>query len=290
LLALGHGPSSGARAELAALDQQLCSAPGVAFTEALLLELRDPEDRGPIADLLALVSSHSGRVLGPDLSVYQVSRRERIPPGSGAAVRTEVEAWARAFGLGELELYASSVAGGRVVGLATEPPSVVLGWGVVAPLGPFQRQELARALYAQSRQLGVLTELEESDVPGLVAALCNLGGAGLTAPHYARQAEYERQLGRVLPRKIRKTLPNAAEAVRASGTDIASWVGAALRSLDRVAALAVGDISVVLAPAPLSDRQSLAPAPPTERTRRLAGFVLGPEFEALRRRCGVIRT
>jgi hypothetical protein len=167
---------------------------------------------------------------------------------------------------------------------------VVLGFGVVAPLGPFQRQELARALYAQSRGLGVLSELEESDVPGLVAALCQLGGVTLDAPHYARQADYERHLGRVLPRKIRKALPAAAEAVRAGGVDIAAWAGAARRSLDRAAAQAVGDLSVVLSPLPPSDRESPTPAPPTERTRRLASFMLAPAFDALRRRCGVIRT
>ncbi|HVZ31827.1 MAG TPA: hypothetical protein VG963_05345, partial [Polyangiaceae bacterium] len=291
LLALGYGgPSSGARAELAALDQQLCTRPSLVFGADLLGELRDPNDSGPVCDLLALVASHLGRALGPELSLYKVSRRERILPGSGAPVREEVQAWAHAFGLGELELYASGVAHGHVVALATEPTSVVLGFGVVAPLGPFQRQELARALYAQSRGLGVLTELEESDVPGLVAGLCQLGGVALDAPHYARQADYERHLGRVLPRKIRKALPAAAEAVRAGGVDIAAWASAARRSLDRAAALAVGDLSVVLSLAPPSDREAPMPAAPTERTRRLASFMLAPAFDTLRRRCGVIRT
>lgn len=287
LVALGHGPSSGARAELAALDQRICSTPSVAWTPELLLELADPEDQGPIAQLLALVAPHLTRALGPDLKTFQVTRRERIPPSSGLPIRNEVAAWVGALGLGDFELYQSGVAADRIVALATEPLSVILGSRVTAPLGPFQRQELVRALYALSRQRGVLTQLDELEVAALVVALCHLGGVTLAAPNYARQGDFQRQLDRVLPRKLRKMLPDFAAGVQQNESDVGNWVRAALSSLDRAATIVVGDISLVLSDSPAAERSSSTPAPPTERTRRLASFVLAPEFEALRRRAGV---
>jgi len=287
LVALGHGPSSGARAELAALDQRICTTPSVAWTPELLAELADPEDQGPIAQLLALVAPHLTRALGPDLKTFQVTRRERIVPSSGLPIRNEVAAWVGALGLGDFELYQSGVAADRIVALATEPLSVILGSRVTAPLGPFQRQELVRALYALSRQRGVLTQLDELEVAALVVALCSLGGVSLPAPNYARQGDFERQLSRVLPRKLRKVLPDYALGVQQNELDVARWVRTALASLDRAATIVVGDISLVLSDSPAAERSGSAPAPPTERTRRLASFVLAPEFEALRRRAGV---
>jgi hypothetical protein len=287
LIALGQGPSSGARAELAALDQRLATTPSVAWTPELLLELTDPEDHGPIAALLELAAPHLVRALGPDLKTFQVTRRERIAPSSGLPVRSEVAAWVGALGLGDFELYQSPVSAERIVALATEPLSIILGSRVTAPLAPFQRQELVRALFALRRQLGVLTQLDEIDVAALIVALCNLAQQPLSAPNYARQADFERQLNRVLPRKVRKLLPERAQAVRTAGVDVGFWIGAALSSLDRAAAIAVGDISLVLADRPPAERAPSTLAPPNDRTRRVASFVLSPGFQWLRQRFGV---
>ncbi|HKO95228.1 MAG TPA: tetratricopeptide repeat protein, partial [Polyangiaceae bacterium] len=278
LVALGHGPSSGARAELAALDQRICTTPSVAWTPELLSELADPADQGPIAQLLALVAPHLTAALGPDLKTFQVTRRERILPSSGLPIRNEVAAWVGALGLGDFELYQSAVAADRIVALATEPLSVILGSRVTAPLGPFQRQELVRSLYALSRQRGVLTQLDELEVAALVVALCQLGQVTLAAPNYARQGDFERQLSRALPRKVKKLLPDYALGVQQGESDVAGWVRTALTSLDRAATLVVGDISLVLSDSSAAERSGSVPAPPTERTRRLASFVLAPEF------------
>jgi tetratricopeptide (TPR) repeat protein len=287
LIALGQGPSSGARAELAALDQRLATTPSVAWTPDLLLELADPDDQGPVAALLELAAPHLVRALGPDARTFQVTRRERIPPSSGLPVRSEVAAWVGALGLGDFELYQSPVSAERIVALATEPLSIILGARVTAPLAPFQRQELVRALFALRRQQGVLTQLDEIDVAALIVALCNLAQQPLSAPNYARQADFERQLNRVLPRKVHKLLPERAQALRSAGVDVGRWVGAALSSLDRAAAIAVGDISLVLADRPPAERAQSTPAPPNDRTRRLASFVLSPGFQWLRQRFGV---
>jgi hypothetical protein len=286
LLALGQGPSSGARAELAALDQRLAATPSVAWTPELLRELADPEDRGPIAELLELLAPHLVRALGPDLKTFQVTRRERILPSSGLPVRSEIAAWVGALGLGEFELYQSPVNAERIVALATEPLSIIIGSRVGAPLAPFQRQELVRALFALRRHQGALTQLDEIDVAALIVAACKLAQTPLAAPSYSRQGDFERQLARVLPRKVRKLLPERCQALHQANVDVVRWVSAALSSLDRAAALTVGDISLVLADRPPLDRQS-TPAPPSERTRRVASFVLSPGFQWLRQRFGV---
>ncbi|MEY4548761.1 MAG: hypothetical protein RL685_4956, partial [Pseudomonadota bacterium] len=287
LLALGHGPSSGARAELAALDQRLAIVSSLAWPSELLAELTDPEDQGPIAELLALLAPHLVRALGPDLKTFQVGRRERLLPNAVSPVHSEAAAWAGALGLGELEVYQSQLNTDRIVALATEPLSIIIGSSVSAPLTPFQRQELVRSLYALRRQQGVLTQLDEIDVAALIVAACNLAEQPLNAPKYARQADFERQLGRVLPRKVRKQLPERAQALRAAEVDVGRWVSAALSSLDRAAAVVVGDISLVLADRPPVDHGQSHPAPPNERTRKVASFVLSPGFQSLRQRCGV---
>lgn len=129
-------------------------------------------------------------------------------------------------------------------------------------------------------------QLDEIDVAALIAAACNLAEQPLTAPRYARQADFERQLGRVLPRKVRKLLPERAQAIRAAEADVGRWVSAALSSLDRAAAAVTGDISLVLADHPPTETGPSNPAPPSERTRKLASFVLSPGFQRLRQLCG----
>jgi hypothetical protein len=227
------------------------------------------------------------KALGPTLKTFHVGRRERVSASSGSALRNEVAAWIGAFQLRDFELYVSPIAGERIAALATEPVSVIIGSRVTAPLGPFQRQELARSLYALRRGLGVLTQLEELEIAALVVALCNLAGVQLALPSYARQRDFERQLGKVLPRKVRQQLPELVTSIADAATSVPQWVRAALASLDRAAAVAVGDASVVVSELPLA-HEPLARAAPlaSERTRRLLRFVLSPRFEAMRQSVG----
>jgi hypothetical protein len=51
--------------------------------------------------------------------------------------------------------------------------------------------------------------------------------------------------------------------------------------------MVTGDISLVLADAPPSEHAPGKPAPPNERTRKLASFVLSADFQRLRQRFGV---
>lgn len=286
LVALGHGHSVN-KSELMTLERRLSTVPPVALDDDVLAELADPEDTGPIPRLLSLVAPYIEKALGPTLKTFQVGRRDRVSASSGSHVRNEIAAWVGAFQLGDFELYLSPVTGERIATLATEPVSVIIGPRVAAPLGPFQRQELARSLYAVRRGLGVLTQLDELEIAALVVALCNLAGVQLTLPSYARQRDFERELGKVLPRKVKQQLPGLVRPIADAETSVAQWVRAALASLDRAAAVAVGDASVIVPELPLA-QEPLARAAPlaSERTRRLLRFVLSPRFEAMRQSVG----
>jgi tetratricopeptide (TPR) repeat protein len=283
LVALGHEQQA-SRAELVSLERRISTLPPQPVPNDVLAELADPDDRGPVPDLLALVAPYLAEAFGPPRHAFALNRRERISERSGEPLRDEIAAWVNAFGLGEFDLYLSPVPSERLVVLGTQPLTVIAGASVSVPLGPFQRLALARSLYAARRGLSPLIVLEESDVIALIAALCSVAGVELNGPRPVRQRDFERQLLELLPRKTRKQLHEQARPVRDAQASLAIWVRAASMSLDRAAAVAVGDASVILADAPARE---LASAAQEERARRLLGFMLSPEFEAMRQRFGV---
>jgi hypothetical protein len=283
LVALGHDQDAG-RAELVSLERRISTLPPQPVPNDVLAELADPDDRGPVPDLLALVAPYLAEAFGPPRQAFALSHRERISERSGEPLRDEIGAWVKAFGLGEFDLYLSPVPSERLVVLGTQPLTVIAGASVSAPLGPFQRLALARSLYAARRGLSPLIVLEESDVLALIAALCSVAGVELPGPRPPRQRDFERQLLELLPRKTRKRLHEQARPVRDTQANIETWVRAASMSLDRAAAVAVGDASVILAD---TDARELASAAQEERARRLLGFMLSPEFEGMRQRFGV---
>jgi hypothetical protein len=283
LVALGHAQDA-SRAELVSLERRISTIPPATLSNDVLAELADPDDRGPVPDLLALVAPYLSEAFGPPRQAFALSRRERISARSGEPLRDEIAAWVRAFGLSDFDLYHSPVPSERLVVLGTEPLTVIAGASVGAPLGPFQRLSLARSLYAARRGLSPLLQLEEADVLALIGALCSVAGVELSGPAPARQRDFERQLIEALPRKTRKRLHEQARPVRDVQASHDQWVRAASASLDRVAAVAVGDASVILADAPTAELASPAQA---ERARRLLSFMLSPAFEGLRQRFGV---
>jgi tetratricopeptide (TPR) repeat protein len=283
LVALGHEESA-SRAELVSLERRISTIPPLPVSNDVLAELAHPEDRGPVSELFALVAPYLAEGFGPPRQAFALSRRERISARSGEPLRDEIAAWVRAFGLGEFDLYLSPVASERLVVLGLQPLTVIAGASVSAPLGPFQRLSLARSLYAARRGLSPLIVLDQQDVLALIAALCSVAGVELGGPIPARQRDFERQLIGLLPRRTRKRLHEQARPVREVQASLDVWVRAASMSLDRVAAVAVGDASVILADTPARELGSPAHE---ERARRLLSFMLSPEFESMRQRFGV---
>lgn len=286
LVALGEGTPDIDR-ELSILDQRVSRVPAIAIDPRALPDLCDPEDIGPIPDLMSAMASTFTEALGPGLAALGVTKRDRVDPRAGLPVRNEIAAWAGALGVGDFELYVGGQDDAGVYGIATEPPSIVIGRAVHAPLAPAQRQAVARELFALKRGSTILRFREPNDIAALIVASCRIGGYEVPAPAYAMLGEFQRQLAKETSRKVKKVLPELALRVAQSGRDPVSWVRAATSSLDRLAAIAAGDVSWVLSGGPLVRGQPTQSLEARERAGRLLGFVLSPTYLTLRQHLGM---
>jgi hypothetical protein len=210
-----------------------------------------------------------------------------VDPRAGVPVRNEVVAWAGALGIKEIDVYVGGRNPRGVYGVATEPPSLVVGPGITAPLSPIARQAVARELFALQRGTTVLGHREPSDVTALIVAACKLANVEIDVTPFAMLAEFQRQLASEMPRRVRKMLPELAAAIAHSRRDPLSFYRAATSSLDRMAAVAAGDVSWVLAGDASSRGRPAASVEGQERARRLISFVLSPSYLALREKLGM---
>jgi cellulose synthase operon protein C len=285
LIALGV-TSDAVEQELSRIDQRVANVPRIAIDDDSLPTLADPADRGPIAELMRALATTICEELGPSLAAFGVTKKERVDPRLGLPIRNEIAAWAGALGVGEFELYVGGRDADAVIAIASETPAIVLGSGVTAPLSPRHRQAVARELFALRRGTTVLRHREPTEIGALVVAACRLGEVTLQAPAYAMLAEFQRSLGKA-PRRVRKLLPELARAVESSGQDPLAWCRAAVSSLDRMATIAAGDVSWVLA-AGGRERGALGLSDEAAaRARRLLSFVLSPGYLELREKLGM---
>lgn len=286
LVAVGEGTPE-IDHELEILDQRVARLPQIAIDERALPELCDPDDYGPVGELIALAAPTIAEALGPGLAALGVGRKQRVDPRSGLPLRNEVAAWAGALGVGDFDLFVGGTDEHGVCGVAAERPAIVLGARVTAPLSPTHRQQLARELFALRRGATILRHRDASDVAAIVVAIARLVGVEIPSQRYALLGEFERQLGRSLPRKLRKPLADQAERVRQEGQDPHGWVAAATSSLDRMAAIAAGDVSHVLAADPSGRGRLGASLEAQQRAARLLVFVLSPSYLTLREQLGM---
>lgn len=287
LVAVGRAEGN-VEKELAELDARVAKVPQVSVDEATIAVIGDPADQGPIARLFSTIAEHVAEALGPSLQGLGVGKKERIDPRAGLPIRNEIAAWAGALGLGEFEVYVGGPDPDGVQGIAAEVPALVVGAGVKAPLSSRHRQAIARELFALRRGIGVVRTRDETTVAAIVVAACNLAEVPIQAPPYAMLGEVQRQLGKALSRKTKKVLPDLCRDVVATGQDPKAWSRAALASMYRMAAIAAGDVSLVLSDALGKPRGELAPlVSRDDRARRLIGFVLSPHYLELRRRLGM---
>jgi hypothetical protein len=284
LVALGAG-SPEIDAELEALDLRVAHVPQIAVRVEDLPELTDPEDGGPIAALMREIAPGLAEVLGPRAQTFGVTKTDRIDPRSGLPLRNEVAAWAGALGVGDFDLFVGGSDPELIVAVRTEKPAVVIGAAIGAPLCVRHRQVLARELFSVVRGTSILRHRSPTDIAALIVAACHVGGHAVDSPAYAMLGDLERQLGR-LPKRYRKALPVLGAAVAAQGQDPLDWVRAANCSLDRMATLAAGDVSHVVA----GDEPRGGPQLSVESRRRLErvlAFALSPEYLLLRERLGM---
>ncbi len=287
LVALGRG--TGAILEqLTELDARAARVPQITIDAQVLAALGDPGDAGPVTRLLEALGETIAEALGPSKDALNVGRKERVDARSGLPLRNDIAAWVGAMGLGEFELYV----GGRdplgIQGVGGEIPSLVVGPNVKSPLTPEARQAIAREVFALKRGTTVVRTRDEATIASIVVAACNLAGLRLESPPFAILGDVQRQLDKAISRKVRKLLPELCQPVVASNLDVRAWAKASQRSLDRMAAIACGDVSIVLADVLSSPRNDLRrQISNNERAERLLRFVLSPQFLELRNRLGM---
>jgi hypothetical protein len=284
LVALGAG-SPEIDVELEALDLRVAHVPQIAVHVEDLPELADPEDTGPITELMREIAPGLAETLGPRAQTFGVTKADRIDPRSGLPLRNEIAAWAGALGVGDFDLFVESSQPELIVAVPTEKPVIIVGAMVTSPLSIRHRQVLARELFAVVRGTSILRHRDPTDIAALIVAACHVGGHAIDSPPYAILADLERQLGR-LPKRYRKALPILGAAIAAEGHDPMDWVRAANCSLDRMATIAAGDVSHVLA----GDGPRGGPQLSTEsrkRLERVLAFALSPEYLLLRERLGM---
>lgn len=283
-----NGPDPGLEQALAQLASGKPRAPQLAMTEVLLRRVLAPGDEGPHAQLFALLGPTIAEALGPTVATLGVTKRERVDPRSGVAVRNEIAAWAGAFGIADFELYIGGKDPQGVQGVPGEPPALVVGGGVTAPLTPLVRSRVARELLGISRGTVITRWRDDTALAALVVAACNLAKVQIDSPPYAILAEVERSLGKALGRRTRNAIEPVCRALAQSGVDTKTWVSRAIASQHRMSAIASGDVSVVLADAfGLTPTDLVRVAREDLRCAELFRFALTPDYFDIRRLLGL---
>ena len=262
--------------------------PQIAVGDTILRAMLASGDEGPIADLFMQLGPTLVEALGPTLQGSGVGRRDKVDPRSGLALRNEIAAWAGAFGVREFELYVGGSDPLGVQGIPGNPPSLVVGAGINAPMTPVARARVARELLGIVRGTTVVRLRDDTTMAAIVVAACKIGHVPIQHPPYAVLAEIERLVGKAIARRTRKLLPQLCEAIVSRGADARSWSRRALASQDRVAVIASGDPTVVLSDIFGVSDGNLAPVVNgNPRAEELLRFVLSPQFLELRRALGL---
>jgi len=137
----------------------------------------------------------------------------------------------------------------------------------------------------------VLRSRDATTIAAIVVAACRLAEVAFDSPAYAVLAEIEKQVSKAISRKNRKLLPEICHRVSASRVEPQAWSKRGLASLDRVQALAAGDVTPVLADVLGASEGRLSAAALTDpRAAELLRFVLSPLYLELRRALGLENT
>jgi tetratricopeptide (TPR) repeat protein len=287
LVALGRN-DAGVSDELVKIDKRVPARPQIALDAPALAEIADPGDTGPIAELMALMAETVSLALGPSLASLNVGKRERIDPRGGHPLRVAISEWMGALGFGDFDLYIGGPDPEGVSGVAGEQPALVLGASITAPLNAKARSAVAREVFALRRGITAVRTRDDAAIASLVVASCQEAGFNVPAPQYAVFGEVSRAIHKEIPRKVKKVIPDVCQRITSSGQDAREWAQAARRSIDRMAVIAAGDVSIVLSDvlgAPRAQLEGLVAD--NERGMRLLGFVLSPSYLELRKKLGM---
>jgi pSer/pThr/pTyr-binding forkhead associated (FHA) protein len=275
--------------ELASIDAKLPGKPQIVLDGRALAEIADPDDNGPVAELFAVIAETVTLALGPSLEGLGVGRKNRLDPKGGPPLRLAVAEWMGALGFDtDFELYVGGPSPLGVQGVAGEVPALVIGPEVTAPLTPITRSAVAREVFALRRGICALRRSDDAAIASCVIAVCAECGFNLPNPGYAVFGEVSRIVHKEISRKVKKAAQDVCQRFVQSGQDPRAWAAAARRSIDRMAAIAAGDVSIVLSEVLGAPKNELAPrVRESDRARSLLTFVLSPGYLELRKKLGM---
>lgn len=245
-VALG-GPDGSSEQMIALLASRKPRAPQVPLGETMLRNVLAPGDEGPIADLFAIIGPTLAEALGPTKEQLGVTKKDRVDAKAGLALRQEIAQWATAFGIKEFELYVGGKDPGGVQGIPGKVPALVVGAQVNAPLSPATRGRVARELLAIVKGTTITRWRDDATIAAIVTAVCNIVKVRIDAPPVAVLAEVERMISKAIPGKVKKEVEPICRMFVSSPVDPRQWAARTRASQGRVAAIAAGDVSVVLA-------------------------------------------
>ena len=286
-VALG-GPDGSSEQMVVLLGSKKPRVPQVAMTETMVKQVLAPGDDGPVAELFAALGPTLGESLGPQLAALAVTKKDRVDPRAGISLRNEIATWAGAFGIKEFDLYIGGKDPGGVQGIPGDTPAIVVGSGVNAPLSPTTRARVARELLAIVRGTTVTRWRDDTTIAAIVVAACNIAKVPVDHPPFAVLAEVERLIGKAISRKTKAAIAPICKMFVSSGQDARQWAARARASQGRIAVLASGDVSVVLADVFGEPVERLgAVARDDLRAHELLRFVLSRPYFDLRRSLGL---
>jgi tetratricopeptide (TPR) repeat protein len=288
LVALGRN-DPGLSDELARIDMRVATRPQIALDVHAMAEIADPLDTGPIPELFAYMAETISAALGPSLESLGVTRRDRVDARGGPPLRLAVAEWMGALGFeGDFELYTGGPEPRGVFGVAGEQPAIVVGREIAVPLSAAARSAIAREVFALRRGISAVRTRDESTLASVVFAACIEAGFPVPHPQYAVFGEVSRAIHKTISRKVKRLLLDPCQRIAAGGYEARDWIDAARRSIDRMAVIAAGDVSLVLADLLGTPREHVsALARDSDRARRLLAFVLSPNYLEIRRKLGM---
>jgi hypothetical protein len=286
--ALGETDSTAGQ-QLLAFAAKKPRTPQITITEGIFRQILAPADDGPIAQLFAILGPTLAEALGPTVAGTGLTKKDRVDPKSGLALRNEVAGWAGAFGIREFDLYVGGKDPMGVIGVPGETPALIVGASVNAPLTPLIRARVARELLAILRGSTITRWRDETTIAAIVVAASRIADVPLESPPYAVLAEIEKSISKVIARKVKKMIVEVCGAIkRDRSLDARAWMQRALSSQTRIAAIASGDAAMALVDAlgvPLE--QLGVTARSDARADELLRFVLSPAYIDVRGSLGL---
>ncbi|WP_441288971.1 hypothetical protein ACSRUE_45215 [Sorangium sp. KYC3313] len=279
----------GISAELRKIDARVPARPQIALDAKAMADIADPLDTGPVGELFAKMAETICMALGPSLVSLGVGKKDRIDSRGGHPLRVAVAEWMGALSFEtDFELYVGGPSPRGATGVYGQLPALVLGPEITTPLDAASRSAIAREAFALRRGISSLRTRDDSAVASLVAAACIEAGFAVPQPPYAVFGEVSRAIHKEMSRATRKAIADVCQRIVSSQQDPLRWAQAARRSIDRMAVIAAGDVSLVLSDILNTPREQLGGVVvESERARQLVAFVLSQSYLELRKKLGM---